>query len=787
MKLKEVKISKIAKKLVLYIVLFSSLITLIITSFQLYSEYRKDMLQISTTFEMIEISYVPSLTNSLWELNDTQINIILTGILSLPGIEYIEINKDGNEFKSAGELKSDHLLDREIFLVIKLKRKTVNLGTLKIFSSLDIVYQRLIEKAITIFVGNAIKTFFVSIFILFCIQFLITRRLLKIRNHTNKMDFENLERKLLIKPEFSMEDELDEIDQITLAIESMQKRILKDLYIRNEAEKKLLESKERYQKLFNDAPVPLWEEDFTEVFKSFEELKNKGVVNFKDFFQKNPNEVKKMAQKVQIVDINAETLKLHGTDSKANLLGNLDKIFIDTSYIAFRDELIALQSGVDEFETDGEVGTVTGELKHIHLKLTMDKKFPDRKLALLSTLDITDRKVTETKNIQLQEKLAQAQKMESIGDLAGGIAHDFNNLLCPIIGMSELLLEDLPLGSPERENADEIYSAGIRGAELVKQILAFSRQSEHKMIPTRIQDVVKEALKLCRSSIPTYIEISDDIQQDCRMVMADPTQIHQINMNIITNAYHAVDKTGGKISVILKQITIKLSRARDLDISPGEYIHLSISDDGHGISGDLIKKIFDPYFTTKDKGKGTGLGLAVVYGIVKGHNGEIKVSSEMGRGTTFDVYLPIIRKNVIARNIDDSEELVGGNEHILLVDDEEAIVKVQKRILEPMGYKVTSKSSSIDAFEAFKNDSESFDLVISDMAMPNLTGDQLSVKMRSVRPDIPIIICTGYSERINDEKAKKLGINGFLSKPMIKSDLVKTIREVLDDSDKAKN
>ena len=232
-------------------------------------------------------------------------------------------------------------------------------------------------------------------------------------------------------------------------------------------------------------------------------------------------------------------------------------------------------------------------------------------------VDLTERK-------KMEKRIQDSQKMESIGDLAGGIAHDFNNILFPIIGMSEMLLEDLPSGSGEKDNAEEILKAGKRGRDLVKQILAFSRQSEHKMMPTRIQNVMKEVIKLSRSTIPTYIEIKQDIHQDCGMVLADPSQIHQIGMNIMTNAYHAIENAGGTICVSLRQTVIDQQESVDINIDPGAYVVLSISDTGHGMSEELIEKIFDPYFTTKEQGKGTGLGLAVVYGLSRSMGGMLR-------------------------------------------------------------------------------------------------------------------------------------------------------------------
>ncbi len=387
------------------------------------------------------------------------------------------------------------------------------------------------------------------------------------------------------------------------------------------------------------------------------------------------------------------------------------------------------------------------------------------------------RDVTERKKMEV--RLQQAQKMESIGNLAGGIAHDFNNILFPIVGMAEMLMEDLHTDSLEYQNAHEVLKAGKRGSDLVKQILAFSRQTEHQMMPIRIQQVLSEVLKLGRSTIPSNIEIVQDIQKDCGLAMADPTQVHQIAMNLITNAYHAVEQAGGKISVQLREIRFGRNDLAGSSIEPGPYASLSISDTGCGIDPVVRDKIFDPYFTTKEQGKGTGLGLAVVYGIVREHSGDLKVFSELGKGSTFTVYLPLLEKPSEIPSVEKVKSDLSGDERILLVDDEEAIVRLERQMLMRLGYRVTSRTSSVDALDVFRANPLAFDLVISDMTMPNMTGDKLAHELNAIRPDIPVIICTGFSERIDKERAASSGIKGFLMKPIVKSELGKMVRKVL--------
>lgn len=387
------------------------------------------------------------------------------------------------------------------------------------------------------------------------------------------------------------------------------------------------------------------------------------------------------------------------------------------------------------------------------------------------------RDITETKHLEAQ--LQQAQKMESIGTLAGGIAHDFNNLLSAIVGYTELSKMKLPENSDIIDDLAEILKASERARKLVKQILTFSRHEESKLAPILIDFIVKEALKLIRSSIPATIEIKKNIEK-CGTIMADATQIHQIIMNLCTNAYHAMEDKGGIMEVTLNEVNISSADAALYhDLKPGPYVRLCCSDTGYGIDQSVMERIFEPYFTTKKSGKGTGLGLAVVHGIVKNHKGAIKVYSEPSKGSTFLVYLPLIKKEITEVKKFD-EKLSEGKETILFIDDEQSIANLGKRILEKLGYSVESKTNCIEALDLFRSNPEKFDIVITDMTMPDMTGDVLANKLMAIRPDIPVIICTGFSEQISEQKALKKGIKSFLMKPLSSIQLAKAVREVLD-------
>lgn len=384
-----------------------------------------------------------------------------------------------------------------------------------------------------------------------------------------------------------------------------------------------------------------------------------------------------------------------------------------------------------------------------------------------------------THEMAIERQLQQAQKMEALGTLSGGIAHDFNNILTCIIGYTELALSDMPRGTLLERNLKQVYSAGKRGEDLVKQILAFSRQSEIVKKPVQVNLIIQEALRLLRSSAPTSIQINQNIQSDST-VLADPTQIHQVFMNLFTNSLDAVRKKGGTVEVDLEDVWLDEDfKKKHPNIHPGQHIKLSVKDTGHGIEKSIIKQIFDPFFTTKELGKGTGLGLSVAHGIVKNHGGAISLHSEPNKGTTFFVFLPI-DKSPVSEKEHVSAPIPSGQERILLVDDEPQVVNLEKQILERLGYTVETRENPLEALKDFRAQPESYDLVVTDMTMPIMTGGELAQQLLQIKPDIPIILCTGYSETMSEEKAKSLGIKEFIMKPIEKKNLADSVRKVLD-------
>ena len=389
----------------------------------------------------------------------------------------------------------------------------------------------------------------------------------------------------------------------------------------------------------------------------------------------------------------------------------------------------------------------------------------------------TERKAFEEKNRHIALELEQSRKMVSIGTLAGGIAHEFNNILGSMLGYAELAQEGVPDGSVAKADLDNVLKAGKRAADLVKQILTFSHKGDGELKPIKIHHVIKEATKLLQSTTPPAVQVSQNICTDCKSVLADPTMIHQLLINLYTNAVQAM-KGKGHLEISLREI-IHNDETGPLKLHPGEYVKLTISDNGPGIEEAIKYQIFDPFFTTKEVGQGTGMGLSVVHGIVQRFGGLITVESEPGKGASFHVYFPAVHAE--PEHFEENRgPILTGNEHILYVDDEIMLAHMGKQLLEKLGYKVSVRTSSVEALEAFRAQPEKYDLIVTDQLMPNINGDEFAESVLEIRHDIPIILCTGYSSAITKDRAREIGIRGFIMKPVDKRVLANTIRQVLD-------
>jgi signal transduction histidine kinase/ActR/RegA family two-component response regulator len=380
---------------------------------------------------------------------------------------------------------------------------------------------------------------------------------------------------------------------------------------------------------------------------------------------------------------------------------------------------------------------------------------------------------------RLDEQVRQGQKIQAIGTLAGGIAHDFNNMLTAILGYTELASDDVPRDSITWRNLQRLLAAGTRAKDLVQQILAFSRQNTTQLQPVELPLLVREMLSLLRASLPSTIEIRQHLETDVGIVMAAPSQIHQVLLNLCTNAEHAMRATGGTLEVRLEAVEVDaVFAATHPELKPGPHVRLTVCDTGHGMSPEILERIYEPFFTTKDVGEGTGMGLSVAHGIVASHGGAMTVVSVPGKSTTFAIYLPC-SAGPTTQPSSVAESIPRGHEHILFVDDEAILVHLGQELLTRLGYTVTGHTGGIEALTAFRAAPQQFDLVITDQTMPTMTGEALVRALRDIRPDLPIVLCTGFSYAMTKDKAAALGIDAFLLKPLVAHDLGCTISQVL--------
>jgi PAS domain S-box-containing protein len=475
----------------------------------------------------------------------------------------------------------------------------------------------------------------------------------------------------------------------------------------------------------------------------------------------------------RIISINHAAQRLSGYSHAEALTMNIFDV-VAPEYRA-RARQMMLQKMTSDGPTTYELELVTKSGRRVALEVSSRLIYQDDVPSCVQGIarDITERK-------QLEAQLRRAQRMEALGTLAGGIAHDFNNILAAILGYTELGLYDVPRGTRVWHNLQEVLTAGRRAKELVQQILMFSRQTEQGRRPVHLDMIVKEVLRLLRASLPSTIVIEQEISLEPMTVLADPTQMHQVLMNLCANAEYAMRASGGTLAVHLQPVTVDgaFAAAHPM-LAAGPGVRLTIRDTGSGMPPEVAERIFEPFFTTKGVGEGTGMGLAVVHGIVTSHDGTITVTSVPGAGTTFDIYLPRTAE-LPPESPQQEAQTLYGHERILFVDDEASLARLGQEMLERLGYTVIVRTSSVEALEAFRAMPERFDLVITDQTMPNMTGEKLARELRRIRPNIPIILCTGFSHVMTPEKARALSIDAYLLKPLVTHDLGATIRRVVE-------
>ena len=721
-----------------YILLFSSLVTLILASIQIFMEYRSDLDDVRLQLDQIGKGYLESLSSSLWKLDDDQIRVQLNDALSHRDIVYLEIREDSDLLFTAGKRPdSEAVIVKQFKMVHEHRGDAKELGTLEAVASLKGTYDRMLKRIVFIFTTQGIKTFLVSFFILFIIYRLVVRHLIDLSRYSREMSLDDTRpENFILNRSRRKSAGPDELDELVHAINTMRSRLISDIQA-------IREKETRYRQTIESSMDGFWMTD----------------------------------SRGRILEVNNAYTDLVGF-SRSRLLSMSPDALGEIVGAAQTFEYLEgiRKKGQGRFETRHT--TRSGD--RVDLEISAAYSPDNRGTFFLFLRNITSRKQQEQERKRLELQLRQSQKMESLGTLAGGIAHDFNNILVPILGNTEILLEDLPEDSGLRTCLKEIHASTMRARALVKQILTFSRQGGHDIRTIRIQPILKESLKLLRATIPSSIAMQADVREECPEVDADPTHIHQIIMNLVTNAFHAMEDGGGHLDVSLIPVVLNGAGNVDPKMPAGDYARLTVKDTGTGMSPSVVENIFDPFYTTKSPQKGTGLGLSMVHGIVTHYGGAIQVDSRPGEGSRFDIYLPAAGgSEAVSKPEDRPAEMPGGQERILVVDDEAAVLAVEAKMLTRLGYSVTPAESGASALDLLKESPRDFDLVMTDYTMPGMAGDFLATAVKKIRSDLPVIVCTGYSDRATHLE-KNREIQALIFKPLVMADLARCIRTVLD-------
>jgi signal transduction histidine kinase/ActR/RegA family two-component response regulator len=551
---------------------------------------------------------------------------------------------------------------------------------------------------------------------------------------------------------------------------------LREIKVSREA---LQERETRYRNLFEDSPISLWECDLSGIKLEIDKIIEDGVTDLQQYFADDPREVTRIIAGASIRDVNTASVALFQAKDKEQLIAEFPVLYTPQTSYPLGSAFAELANGARVVETELPARSLTGTKIHAVVNLTVAPGCEtDWSRVLVSMVDESYRKQVQLEHAKLESQLRQAQRMESMGVLAGGIAHDFNNILTPLCGYANIAYEELPADSPVREDLQQVVQAADRAKELINQILTFSRNSEQERQPVDMTSTVREALKLLRSTLPASIEIRHNVEENSGTVFADPSQIHQILMNLFTNAYQAMQDTGGVLDVTLQSICHD-SNSLDEETEISDYIELVVSDTGLGMDASLQERIFEPFFTTKGVGKGTGLGLSVVHGVVRSYGGDITVTSVPNEGSTFRVRLPRSETTVAERQIAENTA-PRGTEKIIFVDDDPQVSSVVSRMLASLGYNVRTFTSSLEALDLLRTGAESCDLLITDYTMPHLSGKELAVEVTSLLPNLPILLISGIHVDVSYEQSRGVRIVEIIMKPIGKVKLGRAVRRALD-------
>lgn len=769
---------KLSRRLLLYILLFSSIVTCCITAGQLYIEYNRDIYVIKEQFTRIGKIFTQPLIQALWYFDEKSLRVQLEGISNLRDIEYLELSGEKDVSIAVGQKISKSTVTEELPLLYKGKNFEREIGRLKIVASLTGVYSRLFERMLTILVSQGIKTFLVSAFIFYIVHFLIIRHLTFLSSYLKNL--EAGKPPPVVKLNRTFNSPSDELDQMVQSLNSMAERQYKTFEeierIVKERTADLNKSNEQLHREISERK--LIEEKLIESLES-------------------SDEAQRLAHMGHFVR-NWQTNEGTWSDGFYHLLGFepaeipctheefISRVYEDDRRRIAEQINISMVTG-ELVDMEFRILRKDGELRYIHgcARIKYDTK--GQPLSHNGTfVDITEHKKAEEENEKLEFQLQQAAKMQAIGTLTGGIAHDFNNIFAAILGFAELIEQDSSTESQVAQDIKEIIVSGRRGANLVKHLLVYSKNTGKEKTTIFPHLVIRESLKMLRSTLPTSIDIDENIDTTCGAVLANPANFEQIVINLCNNASQSMDEMKGVLYVRLSSLEITSNNTHpESNPAAATYVVLAISDNGCGMDEETQSRIFDPYFTTKEMGTGTGLGLglAVVQGIVRDCNGFIEVDSTLGKGSTISVYLPASEhpvKETLTMEKRLTEFKDGPKERILVVDDDPLLTALNKRRLINNGYEVTCSTKSSEALEIFLENPHNFDLIITDQTMPGITGADLAKEVLKIRPEMPIIMCTGHSETVSEEKALSLGIKKFVYKPIVENEIVDAVRYVLD-------
>jgi PAS domain S-box-containing protein len=732
--------SPLAQRLIIGIILVSSAITLCLTALQLYGQYREEVLGIDESIGQVERVHLLSLSQALWATNTRLLQTQVQGLARLPHVEYVEVREGGKHWASAGARRSRNLIERRVPMVYVYRGEKLALGTLTMVAGLDGIYRQLLDDALLILAGNALKTFLVAAFAFVFFHWLVNRHLLGIAAYLRGLDVRRNPAPLALarRPR----RRADELDALVGAINDMTHKA-------RDAVRDLRESEARLRLASEAANAGLWERDLRaeRVYLSPEYLRRIGYA---------PGELSGDA---------AQWAELIHPEDRAPVLDALQD---------------CIEGRTPAYEAEYRLRHKDGAYRWFLSRGAVLRGDTDRRARLIGVLiDITARKHAEAAREALEAQLRQAQKMEALGSLAGGIAHDINNVLGAVLGNAELARQDAGPAHPAQESLAEIRKAALRARDLIQQILAFSRQQqpERRVLETRL--VLEECAKLMRATLPTGVVLTVEFAPRVSNVLADATQLHQVLMNLCTNAWQSLEGRPGRITVRVADDELT-GAAAGLGLEPGRYVRVSVTDTGAGMDSVTKARIFDPFFTTKGVGEGAGMGLAVVDGIVSSYGGAVRVESVPGAGSTFHVFLPAAVGEPEAPPAPLPESPRGRGERILYVDDEEALVTLVTRLLTRQGFEVRGFTRGEEALAALAAAPQDFDLVITDLNMPGTSGLELARQVLQRFPGLPVAVTSGYLTDDLRGDAARLGVCEVIYKPNTVDEMLAAIHRVLD-------